>query len=176
MTDENTTATDNCYACEAPAAWRDGTTTVRAEFGELKFEREVAARVCVACGQAFALPDALAPFEAHVVRELVATAPPSPEALRYLRRATRLRLAEISALISVSPGIWKAWERGKGRKPFPRSIWSLTVLLAEDAVEGRRTTLERLERVARNDPARVPLGMDNTPVEAATEATPTLSA
>ena len=58
------------------------------------------------------------------------------------RKAARLKAAELAGLLGVTPETVSHWENGHNEPS--RAVWTILDALAEDGMEGRTTTLDRL--------------------------------
>jgi DNA-binding transcriptional regulator YiaG len=83
-------------------------------------------------------------FERWVVEMLCMHGKPSPEGLQFLRTRSRLKAADFAELIDVSPETVSRWENDKNE--MPTSTWELMVSIAEEKLQGKTDTLDRLRQ------------------------------
>ena len=81
-------------------------------------------------------------FERFVVEKLCKHASPSPDGFKYLRTRTRLKSNEFAELIGVTPETVSRWEHEKN--DMPPLAWEVMVSIAEEKLQGRTETLDRL--------------------------------
>ena len=81
-------------------------------------------------------------FQLAVCCELANAGVHTGEAIRLMRKALRLRAADLARLLDLTPETISHWETGKAR---PNRAAFVTVgALIQDAIDGRTTTRDRL--------------------------------
>jgi DNA-binding transcriptional regulator YiaG len=83
-------------------------------------------------------------FEKFVVEMLCQFAKPSPEGFQFLRTRSRIKAADFAELINVTPETVSRWENDKNE--MPALAWELMVSIAEEKLQGKTDTLDRLRR------------------------------
>jgi DNA-binding transcriptional regulator YiaG len=136
-----------CPACRD----RDGraTTTVLA-FAlarcRVTASARVAARACRACGAVAVDPEVEGRARLAVGCALADHGVHTGEAFRHLRQALALRAAELARLLDVTPETISHWETGKSTPA--RGAFVVLAALAQDALDGRTVTRDRLATLA----------------------------
>jgi putative zinc finger/helix-turn-helix YgiT family protein len=118
---------------------------------EVTEERTVAGRTftatmpatrCGTCEATYVSGPVLERFELLIARELAAVGERSGEGLRWMRKALGFKANELAALLGVTGESVSRWETGK--HPAPPDVIATLAAMADDRLEGRSTTLERL--------------------------------
>ncbi|HET9598967.1 MAG TPA: helix-turn-helix domain-containing protein [Anaeromyxobacteraceae bacterium] len=106
----------------------------------------VAARTCRACGAVAVDPQVEVRARLAVGCTLADHGVHDGEAFRHLRRALGLRAAELARLLDVTPETISHWETGKSTPA--RGAFVALAALAQDALDGRTATRDRLAAMA----------------------------
>ena len=101
---------------------------------------------CLTCGEVYIDGPSLGWAERAAAVELAQTGPATPETFRFMRRAVRIKSAELAELLGVSVETLSRWENGH-REP-DRTAWVALSGLVLDEVGARTATRERLRAAA----------------------------
>ncbi len=108
------------------------------------------ARRCAGCG-GVRLDDAVAArARLGIARALADRGVHTGDALRHMREALGLRAADLARLLGVTPETISHWETGKLLPA--RGAFVAVAAMADDALDGRTTTRDRLEVLADGRP------------------------
>jgi DNA-binding transcriptional regulator YiaG len=99
-------------------------------------------QACSNCGERYYGGPALTAAENAMTREIVARQIRDPAVFRWLRKTAHLKATELAELLGVTPETISHWENGHTEPS--RAVWAILDALAEDEIEGRTTTLDRL--------------------------------
>lgn len=146
-----------CPTCRA-GQLTDGTTEHTAKVGARTFVATLPARLCANCDEAIIGAEHLRAFERALERALVDVGADDGAALRYVRKGAGLTGVELARLLGVAAETVSRWENG-AQTP-DRATVALLGALALDALDGRTTTRDRLDALARpreDAPGRVVL-------------------
>jgi DNA-binding transcriptional regulator YiaG len=95
-------------------------------------------RACTSCGAKYYATQDLARFDLAAAVALASAAIVEPEALKFMRKATGLRAAELADLLAVRPETISRWESGKAK--IDRAAYAtLRQLLLDRLVGGDAT-------------------------------------
>ena len=136
-------AKTSCAMC-GQAELTTGETVAELRVGPRRFSSVVAARLCPACGESYVGAASLLDLHHQAARWVAEHGPASGDELRFLRKTTGLRAVDLARLLGVSEATISHWETGK--HGFDRATGATLASLALDKVDGRETTIARLNR------------------------------
>lgn len=140
-------ARNKCPTCGMVETLKDGTTELSTTFGAQVFVATVPAEVCGTCGEAIVTSATLGAYENTVTRALIASGASDGKALKWVRKSAGLTGVELARLLGVAPETVSRWENN-AQVP-DRAAVALLGALALDALEGRTTTRDHLDALAR---------------------------
>jgi putative zinc finger/helix-turn-helix YgiT family protein len=106
------------------------------------------ARRCAGCGELHVDGDVRARAYLSVGCELADRGIHGGDVVRHLRKALGFRAADLARLLGITPETVSHWETGKA--PAARAAFVALAAMAEDALDGRTTTRDRLELLCRD--------------------------
>ncbi len=107
------------------------------------FKAAIPATRCAKCGEeTYAAPD-LEAFDLAVAGVLASHGVASADTFSFMRRALGVLARELAELLDVAPETVSRWEHGK--LPLDRGPVALLSAMVLDRLEGRTTTVDRLE-------------------------------
>jgi putative zinc finger/helix-turn-helix YgiT family protein len=133
-----------CPRCDR---YPESTTTmdVSRTFDGHLFKAKVWAQRCLKCRRKFPDQDAAEDFERRIAFRLALSWPPSPAALKLMRKVIGLSAKDLAALLDIAPETISRWEHGR-LTPGKQTI-ALLAQLAEKGTGSRaRRTLETLKK------------------------------
>lgn len=138
-----------CVAC-GNERMVDGTEREERSVAGYTFVAELPAHICEQCGESTIDYAPLHAFNLVIAGELAKAGASSGEAFKFMRKAIGMKATDLAALLHLVPETISRWETGQRNVDFG----ALAVLgaLALDQLEGRTTTLDRLQ--ALRAPAR----------------------
>jgi DNA-binding transcriptional regulator YiaG len=139
-----------CPTCGNRGTLTNGTTELRSTVGPRVFAAVVPAEVCSNCGEALVIGAVLGAFEQARALALIEAGASDGAALRWVRKAARLKAAELAELLGVAPETISRWENDVQRPD--RAAVALLGALAFDAIRGTTTTRDRLAAMASASP------------------------
>ena len=124
----------------------------RVEVGPRTFVATLPSIRCSSCGEeTLAGPD-LEALDLAVAGELARHGELSSESLGFMRRALGMPACDLAKLLDLAPETVSSWENA--RQPIDRGAAVLLSAMVLDRLEGRTTTLDRLEALL--DPRPLP--------------------
>jgi len=140
-----------CFYC-GNRAFRQATETVRAHLRASRVHASavVPVRQCAKCQESYFSGPVLHAFELAVALELANSGVRTGEAFRHMRVAVGLRAADVARLLGVTPETISHWETGKAA--VNRAAFVTLGAMVDDEIEGRTTTRDRLDRLAKGRP------------------------
>ncbi len=138
---------ETCPSCRENAVG-PGTTELTRELGGVTFKAEVPVNLCDACGEWYVSHEDGRRFEVAVARGVAEHGIGTPDAYKFMRKATGLRAVDLAVLIGVTPETISRWETGK--VPVERRALALLQALVTEHAEGTTATLDRLRALAGN--------------------------
>ncbi len=136
---------ETCPSCQEKAM-RPGTTELTRKIGGITFKAEVPVELCGSCGEWYVSHEDGHRFDVAVARALGAHAIGTPDAFKFMRKATGLRAVDLAELIGVTPETVSRWETGK--VSVERRALALLQALVTEHAEGTTATLDRLRALA----------------------------
>ena len=103
---------------------------------------EVPYTVCGNCGERYYAAGIGSAEDNAMTHELIVRQIRDPAVFKWLRKIAGLKAAELGELLEVTPETVSHWENGHHSPE--RAVWTILDALAEDGMEGRTTTLDRL--------------------------------
>ncbi len=107
---------------------------------------DVPQTVCGACGERFIDDATLEQVEQREARALIETGVRDGAVFKFLRKVAGLKATDVAELLGVTPVTVSHWENGHSEPDL--ADWATLALLVEDHFAGRKTTLDRLRRLA----------------------------
>jgi putative zinc finger/helix-turn-helix YgiT family protein len=130
-----------CTSCGAKR-FRTEQVNERLELGDMSFTAMLPAKVCSACGDGTFAGDDLHRFELSVARWLADSGVRSPDTFRFMRKALGMRAVDLGKLLDIAAETISRWENGA--MPVETRAFALLGALVADRLEGRESTIERL--------------------------------
>lgn len=138
-----------CYNCRS-----EQLATVeredRIEVAGHRFIRTLPAQRCSRCGAETVEGADIQGFEWLVAGELARHGEVSPQSFSFMRRVLGLKAAELADLLDVRPETISRWENAK--QSIERRAAALLASMVIDKLEGRSSTLERLQTLRSPSP------------------------
>jgi DNA-binding transcriptional regulator YiaG len=135
----------HCPSCHAPSTLVSSTTEATRDVCGCLFIAPLPATACSACGHVEVDREAEAKFVRRVAHILADSGAASGGAFRLMRKAIGLRATELAQLLSVAPETISRWETEK--RGIDRATVAVLASLVHEQTEGRRTTLDSLQRL-----------------------------
>lgn len=110
------------------------------------FSHEVPATHCRSCGETYFHGPDLGALDREVAATVAREGPCAGETFKYLRKALGMRAADLAGLLDLAPETLSRWETGQ--RAVDRACWLILSVLVLEHLEGRTTTLDRLEALA----------------------------
>jgi putative zinc finger/helix-turn-helix YgiT family protein len=111
--------------------------------GKHVFSATVPAFKCRECGEVYFHGPSLERFELRAAVELARAGEASGEVMRFMRKATGMRAAELAELLAVTPETISRWETGK--QTIERRAMAVLGSLVIERFEGRTAVLDNLK-------------------------------
>jgi putative zinc finger/helix-turn-helix YgiT family protein len=124
--------------------WKKGNIRHQITVGAHRFAGDLAAQVCVKCGEALSDDAALQAFERAVATRLLDAGAMSGAALKFVRKAAGLKNTDAAELLGVRVETLSRWERDVS--PVDRAAGVTLAQLLDDSA--RERTLQRLRAAA----------------------------
>lgn len=135
-----------CYSCKKDEM-KPGRVEHVTRVGDQSFLGAVPGHVCPSCGESVVHIDAAQAFSLAVASHLAENGPPSPEGLRFMRKAIELTGVELADLLRTTKETVSRWETGK--VAFDHFAWMTLGSLVLDTANGVTTTRDRLNALRR---------------------------
>jgi DNA-binding transcriptional regulator YiaG len=100
------------------------------------------AQQCVECGERYFSDEAVSSFDLLVASKLARAGIASPEAIKFIRKATGLQGKELAALLHVRAETVSRWERAK--RSIDLATFAIFSRLVEDRLNQRTDTVDLL--------------------------------
>lgn len=107
---------------------------------------------CERCGEAVFDYASLHGFNLAIAGKLAELGASSNEAFKFMRTAIGMKAAELAALLEVAPETISRWETGQ--RSVDRGALMVLGAMVLDRIEGKTTTLDRLQ--ALREPTKAP--------------------
>ncbi len=134
-----------CPSCQSKAM-EPSTTELTRKIGGVSFKAEVPVDRCSICDEWYVSHEDGHRFDVAVARGLSEHGIATPDAFKFMRKATGLRAVDLAELIGVTPETVSRWETGK--VPVERRALALLQALVADHAEGTTATLDRLRALS----------------------------
>ena len=128
-----------------------------------QFAAKVAGFACPHCGERFFDGQPLIRLDLTIALRLAEAGVLTPEALKFMRKATGLNGKEFAELLSVRPETVSRWESGK--LPIDRATYAIVHQLVTDQLHQTSTTMDFLRSLAK--PKHLPKKLRLGNIEAA---------
>jgi putative zinc finger/helix-turn-helix YgiT family protein len=136
----------NCKSTELVAGEHED----RLEIAGHEFTRALPTLRCAHCGQETIDGSELETFELEVAAELARHGELQGDAFRFMRHTLEMKAADFAELLGVTAETVSRWENGK--QAIERRAAALLSSMVLDKLEGRTSTLDRLEALKKPSP------------------------
>lgn len=140
-----------CTSCNEGRLKR-GKSNLRRTVDGVAFEGALPATVCGSCGEAYFEASVIARFEIGIAAALANMGRCTPEAFRFMRKVLGFSGLALAQQLGVEPETVSRWENGA--RGLDRGAFALLGALVADRIEGRESTIERLN--AMHTPTKAP--------------------
>ncbi len=136
-----------------------GTHAYRQTVSGRVFTGTAPARVCPTCGEKFIAAKDLIALDREVARRIAREGPVDGESFRFMRKALRMKAADLATLLDVTPETVSKWENAKN--PVQRAAWMVVAEMVLDEAGNVHAPMKaRLDAIARGRRPRKRVKLD----------------